>query len=53
MRGNQTTEITVEVGSGGALDQIEKRLTASLYLAQWVNQIYKQKAQAGTTKDLS
>lgn len=47
------TEITVEVGSGGATDQIEKSPPAPLCLSQWVIQIYKQKAQAGTTKDLS
>lgn len=30
------TEITVEVGSGGAMGQIEKSPPASLCLAQWV-----------------
>lgn len=47
------TEIPVEAGSGGAMDQTEKSSPASLCLAQWVIQIYKQKAQAGTTKDQS
>lgn len=47
------TEITVEVGSGGAMDQIEKSPSAPLCLSQWVIRIYKQKTQVGTTKDLS
>lgn len=47
------TEITMEVGSGGAMVQIERSPPASLCLAQWVIQIYKQEAQAGMTKDLS
>lgn len=35
------------------MDQIEKIPTALLCLAQWLIQIHEQKAQAGTTKDLS